>query len=184
MLNLLDLDERTRKFMIAEVDFDIQRGKIYPSPRLSKRGTTDFSDLLRQAVEQFSDSWLANELRQHGRLNSMEGYTRNGRNHTRKMSAIAHEMLAEGEFNRFFTRGLCLRAVDENTSELFVYRAKSVSSPRFESEQLIGNRLAPQSLLRDLRKNVGTDTEHGMPGGPNSGLSVCLPASYKTISGS
>jgi hypothetical protein len=46
---------------------------------------------------------------------------------------------------------------------------------RAESEQKIGQRIAAEALLRDLRAHPGLDTALGLPPGPNSGLSVHLP---------
>lgn len=83
--------------------------------------------------------------------------------------------LAEGEFNRFYIRGLCLRAIEENVPSLVVYRAKAVTNARSESERKIGAGVSPQSLLDDLRSHARLDTALGLPPGPNSGLSVCFP---------
>jgi hypothetical protein len=91
------------------------------------------------------------------------------------MRVNAHEMLAEGEFNRFYIRALCLRAIEDGVSEVIVYRAKDVEHARSESQQKIGSRVAAELLLRDLRTHVGVDTALGLPPGPNSGLSVHLP---------
>ena len=85
-------------------------------------------------------------------------------------------MLAEGEFNRFYIRGLCLRAIELGIGEVAVYRAKYVESPRPESDYLIGQRLPAASLLEDLRIHSGEEEPYlKVPGGPNSGLSVHLP---------
>lgn len=82
-------------------------------------------------------------------------------------------MLAEGEFNRYYIRALCLRAIEEG-KKLKVYRAKEVGNPRSESAVKIGQEVDSQLLLADLRKNIGIDTCFGLPAGPNSGLSVRL----------
>ena len=50
-----------------------------------------------------------------------------------------------------------------------------MTNPRPESEAKIGKTIAPQSLLDDLRKNIGVEPALGLPPGPNSGLSVKLP---------
>jgi hypothetical protein len=91
------------------------------------------------------------------------------------MRVNAHEMLAEGEFNRFYIRAICLRAIEDGVPEVIVYRAKPVEHARAESEQKIGKGVAPEALLRDLRAHPGIDTALGLPQGPNSGLSVYLP---------
>jgi hypothetical protein len=40
----------------------------------------------------------------------------------------AADTLAEGEFNRFYLRGLCRRASAANMAEIEVYRAKEVAN--------------------------------------------------------
>jgi len=91
------------------------------------------------------------------------------------MRSNAHTMLAEGQFNTFYIRGLCVRAKADGISEVVVYRAKDVQNPRPESVQKIGQRVSVDALLADLRQNKGIDSALGLPPGPNSGLSVHLP---------
>jgi hypothetical protein len=92
-----------------------------------------------------------------------------------KVPVTAPLTLAEGEFNRFFARGLCLRATEDGIAELEVYRARESAQPRAESLLLIGTRLNAAALLEDLRASAGVDTAMRLPPGPNSGLSVRLP---------
>jgi hypothetical protein len=110
-----------------------------------------------------------------GRLNPTEPRnTKNGVTWA-KVPVTAPETLAEGEFNRFYARGLCRRAIDEGKPKVQVYRAKQVVNARSESEALLGQSLPADKLLEDLRASVGTDTALGLPPGPNSGLSIRLP---------
>jgi hypothetical protein len=175
-LSLANLDERTRSFMLEEIESDASSGKLYISPRLNAREQQEYLRLLREAAANHDDSWLANQLRMGGLMKTEEerrkpkgGYT------TVQVPVTAPETLAEGEFNRFYIRGLCLRAIGDGIPELVVYRAKQVSSPRRESEALIGARIPPDRLLQDIRTHPGVDTALGLPPGPNSGLSVHLP---------
>ncbi len=87
----------------------------------------------------------------------------------------AAETLAEGEFNRFYIRGVCRAVLANEQHEVEVYRAKAVAQPRPESQAKIGTRVNAATLLDDLRHNVGVDTALGVPAGPNSGLSVRRP---------
>ena len=88
----------------------------------------------------------------------------------------AAEVLGEGEFNRYYIRGLARRAIEDDISTLVVYRAKPARNPRPESEALVETALAPQELLEDLRAHPGDELPAlGVPSGPNSGLSVRLP---------
>lgn len=175
-LSYRDLDDRTRQLMLAEVDRDIAASTLFLSDNLSASGQADYPDLLRNAIRTGNDDTLAAEIR--GRLNSHEKPRRlksGGFSKPPVMRSNAQEMLAEGEFNRFYIRGLCVRALEEGLSEVVVYRAKSVQHARSSSEQMIGTRVAAEALLNDLRRRPGVDTALGLPPGPNSGLSVHLP---------
>lgn len=86
----------------------------------------------------------------------------------------AAETLGEGEFNRFYSRGLCARAIAEQVSGVRVYRAKDVASPRSASISMVGQVFDPAILLDDLRTHIGVEPALGLPPGPNSGLSIEL----------
>lgn len=175
LLSLTNLDDTTRKYMIEEIEMDIASNRLYISPRLSNTGRADYPSLLKQAAQQHDDEWLAAQLQRNSRLNSTEQRKTKSGFTTAKVPVNAHEMLAEGEFNRFYIRGLCRRAMDEGVADLVAYRAKQVTSPRPESQAKIGKKINAQTLLNDLRANPGVDTALGLPAGPNSGLSVKLP---------
>jgi hypothetical protein len=174
-LQLANLDERTRTYMLEELEYDVKNGKLYLSPRLSEQGRKDYEDLLRHAIRDGgTDTTLADDLRSSGRLRaSEEREKRGGGVIIARVPVTAPETLAEGEFNRFYIRGLCRRALEDGIPELVVYRAKEVTNPRPESQEKIGTRISAEDLLEDLRAHTGVDTALGLPG-PNSGLSVRL----------
>ena len=162
--------------MIEELNLDKSNNKIYMSKRLSLTGRQDYEPLLRSAIEGHNDGWLADRLREKGRLNATEEKRKpSGGTTVAKVPIDAPDMLAEGEFNRFYARGLCLRAIAEGVQKLMIYRAKEVRSPRTESQQMIGREVDPKILLEDLRANIGIEPALKLPPGPNSGLSVKLP---------
>lgn len=171
-----NLDEETRRFMIEELDQDVATNNVYLSTRLSAVGQRDFPELLRQAAQSGNDVTLAATLRGSGRMNTT--FLRNNRGGGMsevRMPKNAPEMLAEGEFNRLYARGVCLRAVAHGSAEVEIYRAKQVSVPRPDSGAKIGSKVNAELLLEDLRTHQGVDPALGLPGGPNSGLSVRLP---------
>jgi len=175
-LDYRDLDQTTRHFMVDEIDMDVANGSIYLSSWLSEAGIRDWPMLLRQAAESHDDDWLAHQLRGTGRLHESVprrkpkgGYT------TARVPITAPETMAEGEFNRFYVRGLCRRAIKDGVRSLVIYRAKQVASPRPESEQKLGVGVDPNAILADLRATQGVEPALGVPPGPNSGLTVKLP---------
>lgn len=178
MLAYRDLNEKVRLFMVDEIDHDTAQVAMYLSPRLSAVGLQDYPSLLREAAETRDDRWLEWELGKHGRLNATEQRRKkNGGFSTVNVPYTAPQILAEGEFNRYYVRGLCRLAMEEGIPELTVYRAKEVENPRSVSQSLIGTTIGATALLDDLRTHQGVDTALRLPPGPNSGLSVCLPQS-------
>jgi len=105
-----DLDGTTRQYMLEELELDVKQDRLYVSPRLSGTGIADYPAVLKSAIESGDDASLAVELRKNGRLNATEqrrkpkgGYT------TAAVPVTAADTLAEGEFDRFYARGLCRR---------------------------------------------------------------------------
>lgn len=174
-LNLVDLDDATRRLMQEELDSDISSGRLYISPRLTELGRERYPELLRQAMIAQDDSWLAGNLGAGGLIKTEEqrrkptgGYT------VVKVPVTAPVTLAEGEFNRFYCRAVCRRALQDGVGQVEIYRAKEVERPRPESLAKEGARADAQELLNDLRTHQGVEPALGLPPGPNSGLSVRL----------
>lgn len=174
-LELHHLDEVTRKHMIAEIERDVESGKLYISPRLTQECAETYATLLIDAATNGHEVSLAEQLVRNNGFKAHEiRNTKNGPVSAKVPSSAPHT-LSEGEFNRFYMRGLCERAKSEGHTKVIVYRAKYVENPRPESEVLIGTDVEVEQLLKDLRENIGSGTILGVPGGPNSGLSVRLP---------
>jgi hypothetical protein len=173
-----DLDEVTRGYMLEEITYDLERDKIYYSTYLTQSGQGNWLDYLREAAEQGNDDTLAAVMIRNRSFNAKTLRKHSsGKMITAKVPYNAAEVLAEGEFNRFYVRGLSRRALDQNIPRLQVYRAKAVLQPRPESERLIGLLCDPSVLLTDVRASVGVDTALGIPPGPGSGISVRIPKS-------
>lgn len=171
-LNLRNLDDLTRKYMLDEFSLDIQNNKLYLGKYLSEVGKSDYPILLRSAMEDGDIASLAESLKNNERLKSHVPCSRT-KSGLRKVAKNASEMLAEGEFNRFYIRAICRRAIDEGIM-VIAYRARESCNPRKESLALEGKEFDPGELLTDLRNSIGVDAGLGLPPGPNSGMSVDL----------
>jgi hypothetical protein len=175
-LYYVNLDDRTRKLMLEEVEYDIEHNQLHISPFLSGQGQHDYANLLKDAIQNGNDETLAENLKVHRRLNRTLPRRQPKGGYTIASTPVnAAEMLAESEFNRFYIRALARRAIEEGISEVVIYRAKPVQSPRPESEALIESTLSAEELLADLRTHPDEPPALGVPSGPNSGLSVRLP---------
>jgi len=169
-LKRFDLDDATREHMLAELDRDETNGGPYRSPRLSTDGAASYPQLLREALAEGDDESLELALSEPGVFNATETYLRNGVTRQRKMNRQAPQTLAEGEFNRYFIRGLCARIVEGGGGTVEVHRARESSWARPESESLLGTRIDAAELLEDLRSHIGE--EPSLLPDVNSGLSV------------
>ncbi len=171
-----NLDDATRRFMVEEIDMDVANGTIYVSNYLNAEGCERWPDMLRQAAQTGTDDSLANAIRSDNCLKRQaQKKTPSGGYTMAAVPVTAHETMGEGEFGRYFARGLCRRAIDEGIPELEVYRAKAVMKPRPDSEAKIGMRVDPATILADLRQTQGVAPALGLPPGPNSGLTLRIP---------
>lgn len=177
-MDLLNLDETTRAAMLSELERDLAVDNLYISPRLSPRGIKDYPELLRAAIQGGDAATLAAALSSPGRLLSHETARnpRGGPDIIKRVPVTASQTMAEGEFNRFYARGVCVRALAEDgpAARVTIYRARESSNPRSESLALVGTNVLAAALLEDLRTHIGMDTALHLPSGPNSGLSVHL----------
>mgnify|MGYP001474528038 CR=1 FL=1 len=167
------LDESVRACMLQELEKDILDDNLYISPRLTDTGVKIWPEILRDAFASHDDTFVANALRSQGLLRSQEKRRRpNGGISMVNVPHTAADTLAEGEFNRYYARGVCLNVLDTSGTHVEVYRGKEVQKPRPESSALIGKRLSAQMLLDDLRSSPGVEPAMGLPPGPNSGLTI------------
>jgi hypothetical protein len=172
-LVLENLDDETRGFMLTELDEDQLAGRIYLSDRLTPDGARRYPILLRQAIGQGGTSSFENALADPGTFRTMHTYVRRGQLVNAKMPANAPQMLAEGEFNRYYIRGVCGRVIAEGSAQVQVYRARSSYRPRPGSDAEIGMLVDAVALLDDLRTCIGM--EPSILPEVNSGLSVRIP---------
>ena len=172
-LHYENLDPITRRHALAELDKDLASGDFHASERLRPTAIADYQRYLHEAIRYYDDRWLeehASDLLvdfEHRR-------TRSGGQTTARLPDMASRMLSEGDFNRYYMRGLALRAIDEGRPVVEVYRARLSLEPRAESAQLEGNRLQAQDVLQYLRGESVADPSVTALGRVNSGLSIRL----------
>ena len=168
-----DLDPATRRHAIAELDADIASGAFHPSDRLRPTAVAEYQRLLREAIRYYDDLWLEQHV-DDLLLDFEPRQTRTGAQTTAKVPEMAPRMLAEGDFNRYYMRGVALRAIEEGRQVVEVYRARLSLEPRVDSAELEGHRLRAREVVDHLRGQRVEDANVARLGRPNSGLSVRL----------
>lgn len=167
------LDPITRRYALAELDADIANDKLHISDRLRPTAIDEYKRYFREAIRYYDDRWLeehASDLLvdfEHRR-------TRSGVQTVAKIPQMAARMLAEGDFNRYYMRGVALRAIEEGREVVEVYRARLSLEPRKESAQVEGHRLPAREVLNYLRGEPSDNPNVAALGRTNSGLSVRL----------
>ena len=172
-LHYENLDPTTRRYALTELDDDLKNGTFHASDRLRPTAIADYQRLLHEAIRYYDDRWL--EERASDLLVDVETrQTRTGGQTTAKVPEMAARMLAEGDFNRYYMRGVAMRAIEEGRMVVEVYRARLSLEPRPESTELEGHRLDARELLDQLRGLATTEPVIPRLGRVNSGLSVRL----------
>jgi hypothetical protein len=174
MFNFIDLDEKTREYMLEAIDEAEQNNHIYFSPRFNDAGKQLWISLLKEAAREHNEHWLAYQLEANEAITGLEvakkplgGYS------IRHVPHTAAATQAESQFNRFYILGLAKRARAEGIPYLQVYRAEERENPRPESEALVGRMLTVDEIEDELKETPSGFGDRLAQ--PNSGLSVRLP---------
>ncbi|PZQ47234.1 MAG: hypothetical protein DI551_03650 [Micavibrio aeruginosavorus] len=178
-LNYTQLNESVRRFMLLEFD----QGGHYISPRLNEAGRARWLPLLRDALQYHTDLWLERELIRRNCFLAAEMFKSpmGGKTITRAINKEqSAKALAEGEFNRFYLRGLCLAAKARDYSHVIVTQGKVLPGITNLAQKSVGSALSVEPLLESLRNNSykRTDLALGAPENLTTAafLSARLPA--------
>jgi hypothetical protein len=170
MFNFENLDEVTRQYMLIEVDQAVKTSQLNFSKRFTDIGIERYPMLLREAATRGTEASLASALERNMCFHTHE---KQGAV-TRKVPENAALTFAESEFNAFYMRGVCHRAIREGYM-VEVYRAKESTIPRQVSKLIEGNLEDPYRVLLLFKNSPdGSQRGSGMPAGSNSGLSIRL----------
>jgi hypothetical protein len=168
-----NLDPTTRRYSLAELERDIERGTVIASHRLRPGSEERYREFLREALKYYDDQWLEERVAELLEPTEQRSTRTGGRTRV-KMPENAARLLAEGDFNRYYMRGVSARALAEGRREVEVYRARLSEHPRPESAAIEGERLPASDVLEELR-GLGADARStARLARPNSGLSVRL----------
>ena len=172
-LHYENLDPTTRRYALAELEDDLKSGAFHASERLRPTAIDEYQRMLNQAIRYYDDRWL--EERASDLLVDFETrQTKSGGVTTAKIPDMASRLLAEGDFNRYYMRGVAVRALEEGRQIVEVYRARLSLEPRPESAELEGHRLAAREVLDQLRGLTSGEPVMPRLGRINSGMSIRL----------
>lgn len=175
MFQFKHLDMRTRQLMLKEAEADGLTASEFYGRRLTPEGVAEWATLLRNAITEGNPETLAKELRTGGRLKVREERKAKKGPVYADVPSNAADILAQGEFNRYYIRALCLRVIDDGGTQVVVCRGRYSENPRPESQAIIGHRIDAEALLEDIRSHPGEETVLGIPL-VNSGITVELPS--------
>jgi hypothetical protein len=165
--NLVDLEPDTRHLMLEEFDTDVEAGLVYKSAVIEVSRMPDYIAAQRQAYADGDPGTLATAILNSGMLRSHQS------NGAAVNAIAAASRVAGGQFGVYYARGVAAKALLTGR-DIVIYRARSSSSPRPESEALVGRRLDATRLLGDLRVHASDPGAFSVLPQVNSGLSVRL----------
>jgi hypothetical protein len=124
VMNYGELDNVTRKAMLAEFEAEENSGQPYRSKAVSEEGLKAFPMLMRSAIESGDEGSLGDALNDPGYWLPTEEYVRSGVTRERQRNIRqAAERLALTEFSTWYVRGLARRLLNEGIPKCQVYRA-------------------------------------------------------------
>jgi len=169
------LDSLIRALMMEEIDRDSVHGDLYDSRLLTPLGRASFRELLRVSARAHDADFLADGMASGENFIEKETIIRADASCERRVNFVnAARRLAEGEFNRYYMRAVCRRAMEVGT-DVQVYRARESARHRTNSDSLSGHIYDARSLLAVLRQRVRPNVGVAagiIPGDVNSGLSL------------
>ena len=179
MFNFINLDEKTRAYMLEAIDDADRIGNIYYSSRFNDTGRQEWLWLLKQAAREHDEQWLAEQVESNHLMRELEGGRTPRGNYSVKHipQEAAADTLAEGQFNRFYMLGLARRAKADGIGDLEVYRARETATPRPESQAMIGSLISVDEVegqLRDTKASLKSPLLQ-----LRSGISLKLPDGSK-----
>ena len=139
--------------MLGEINSDIENGVLYYSDRLNNLGKENYQQYLIDSATSTDEEELEKMLDINTHFNVT--YLRQGK--PVKMPTNASTLLSQSEFNRFFIRAICLKAINDGIDNVEIYRARESSWSRPESEAKIGTFISAKDLLEDLRNSIGKE---------------------------
>ena len=147
--NFLNLNEGIRRLMLSEVQHDNARRKFFFSPRFNANGRKIYMDALKAALTSGSEETLQAALEDGENFNMWEAQGK-------KVSNNIAANFAQSEFNHYYVRAICAKAIELKKPTVEVYRAYPTASKKHKSDLKIGIHIKPERLLEDMRKNVGS----------------------------
>lgn len=169
-MNYASLDPELRQAMLAELDADVAAGRVYLSPRLNFAGEEHWEPLLRAAVERHDACWLAENLEAYKYLRKTEKQ----RFVTARIPFEAPQTLADSEFNRYYSRALCQRALAANQTHVVVRAGRDLSQAPEKARELVGRSFAASELHASLQTAKSVDEALKLRCFEPTGLTVAL----------
>jgi hypothetical protein len=165
-----ELDDITRRCMLAEFEVEELSGNPYRSKILSLTGLATFPNLMREAISSGNETTLVASLVQTSFWKPTD------KRGTRVNVLQAAERLATAEFNTWYVRGLARRLLDEGVAYCQAYRA---SLPRTESSSCSAHE--GQLFVVELIYNGHRAKYWPEPGNPDATSIPAGPTCHHTI---
>jgi len=136
-----NLDNTTRLNMISELERDLQNDLFYIPVSMKPEFIPAYKRVLRETFETGTAKSLQQKLAQN--------FFKEKDNKGRKIPSNIREVIAFSDFNRYYSRAILVRAINEKKS-VCIYRAKKSVNERQESRQQINKIFSNLSTLQHL----------------------------------
>ncbi|MBR9704056.1 hypothetical protein GOV12_01485 [Candidatus Pacearchaeota archaeon] len=146
--------EEVRKLMIIELENDLKTKLFYVPKTIHQDKIEEYKEILKEFFKTKSLNELIQKINNNF-INRSYKYIKN----------ISHETLAEGEWDKYYQKALCQKAIPNN-KKVKIIRWKTVDKPKY----LIGFTEGTKFDSKDYYSELMKSQFH--PLGPNSGLTI------------
>ncbi|BBE30699.1 hypothetical protein OSSY52_08400 [Tepiditoga spiralis] len=146
-----NLDEKTRKYMLEEVELDIKKNFLYKSLRFNEIGNELYPQILKNAIEFGNEKTLEKNLLPEYFEDDKGKILKIGK-YTSVLSTISNRVFSEYEFNKFYIRAILRRAIEENKEAVIYQAKKSFYYEDKKTKTIVGFSIKdPKSVLKSMR---------------------------------
>lgn len=134
--------------MLNEVLHDIAKRVFYFTPRFNENGRKIYVSLMKEAIATGGEDTLQAGLQEGDNFNKYEAQGK-------KVSNNVAVNFAQQEFNKYYIRAVCVKAIEMNERDVEVYRAHPLTVKKHKSDLRIGAKINADRLLKELRSSIG-----------------------------
>jgi len=141
-----NLNNETRAIMLEEIELDLREDKFFELRSMNPYGIDKYPKILKACVQNSNAETLAQLLPRSFFLATNSA--------GRKTMNNINEVVAYNDFNKYYTRAILRKAINNPGMDIQIYRARLSEQRRPESERLVGTTYSDKPFMQKIAKFI------------------------------